>query len=249
MARTIGNGFSSRRNGSSDNPNASSVIAPKRLLSAFSPKITSAPPTRSPYLNRAIPFFLTTVVPFASRKVSLTSGLMPRRLRTGVGTTEYTAPESTRNSSFSVIAGFAGFPTSIFRFVRPMRPPFQLLPTSVSYALTRSFRTSANFARTPSKHSPIGARAQRINHLLRRVTDEENRRMLRPKLQRLAVKLVPIFAVKQNFAADDLQALCKLRILEQDPLRVKPLVDLLQRHHFTHGKTLSSSRGLTLPPP
>src|SRR5258708_5453630 len=81
--------------------------------------MTSAPLTRFPYLKKAMPFLRTILLPPARRNVSLAIVLMPGLTRIFAGTTEYTAPESTRNSRISVRFGLAGLATSIGKTVIP----------------------------------------------------------------------------------------------------------------------------------
>ncbi len=87
-ARISGRGFSSRLGGSKDNPMASSVKAPSSWLSPGSPKITSATPTRLPYLKTAPPFLRTILDPLASRNSSFAVGLIPSFFKMRAGTTE-----------------------------------------------------------------------------------------------------------------------------------------------------------------
>src|SRR6516225_7347221 len=54
-------------------------------------------------------------------------GRMRSLFRTGVGTTQHMAPESTRNSLVSVASGFAGFPTCTFTTVSPRLSSLQVL--------------------------------------------------------------------------------------------------------------------------
>ena len=119
-ARIIGSGLSSRRSGSKAGPSASRVSVPSRVLSPGCPKITSAPPSFAPYLNGAIPLHRSILLPSASLNSSLPrSGLIPSLRRMGAGTTEYIAPESTRNSTFTAEQGLARLATSSSRTVIP----------------------------------------------------------------------------------------------------------------------------------
>jgi hypothetical protein len=108
-ASIIGRGRSSRFKGSKMRPSASRETVPSRTLSSFWPKMTGEAPSWPSRRNRTCPMRRVTVVPSAKIKRRVVRGLMPTRRKTGAGTTEYTAPESTRNFSRAVLRGWAGF--------------------------------------------------------------------------------------------------------------------------------------------
>lgn len=113
-------GLSSLLIGSKAKPRASRVKAPKRVLSPLSPKMTSAPPTLSLSLKRAIPFFRLIFAPLAKVNTSSEMGRSPSLFSSAPGTMEYIAPESTINSTGTVLLGLAGLPTSRVITVIPM---------------------------------------------------------------------------------------------------------------------------------